>query len=224
MWNKIEISPWEKRHGECFAGPRIPFGSMIQYFPTEAPARKKDAAKFDVPLKRGVFLGYKLLPGAVWKKEYIVADLESFTNLNFITLTDNEGKSLFRKLKVHTTLEVVYDFESEIQFPLKSESENQFSLINGKSSVVNFHFDDLAGNTVIRSDHKLTESDKVGGDSDAHVSGGTSDTQDIQDAKSIDALFAPESAVDETKDDEHLIAEALKFQGGIKHSRSCSSV
>ena len=55
----------ERRLGESFRGPVIPFGSMIEYHSMSA----KDQSRLDQLVKEvlpGVFLGYALYAGRIW--------------------------------------------------------------------------------------------------------------------------------------------------------------
>ena len=59
-----------------WTGLRIPYGARVEYLPSEISP--KPTQKMDPVSKTGVFLGYLLQPGHVWKGEYKVAALESF--------------------------------------------------------------------------------------------------------------------------------------------------
>ena len=53
---------YERRFGEPFKGPKIPFGAMIEYHPISPkdPARIYQSGKKVLP---GIFLGYELVAG-----------------------------------------------------------------------------------------------------------------------------------------------------------------
>ena len=58
-----------------FKGPIIPFGSLVEYYPITA----KDQSRihpFGKKVLPGLFLGYALYAGRIWKREVLVADLE----------------------------------------------------------------------------------------------------------------------------------------------------
>ena len=63
--------PWELRYGEPFTGMNIPFGAKVLYW--NDPKRKASApTKFGPSSAEGVFLGYHIQPGFIWKGDYIV--------------------------------------------------------------------------------------------------------------------------------------------------------
>ena len=63
------LSPWELRFGEKFKGPNIPFGARIDYWTGPKLKPKKDL-RFDPTSNPGVFLGYAMQPGFVWRNEF----------------------------------------------------------------------------------------------------------------------------------------------------------
>ena len=67
-----EGTRWAARHGEEFKGLFVPFGALVQYIP---PAERIATAKADPTMRYGVFVGYRLKPGAYWKGEYLVLDI-----------------------------------------------------------------------------------------------------------------------------------------------------
>ena len=71
------LSPWELRFGEKFKGPNIPFGARIDYWTGPKLKPKKDL-RFDPTSNPGVFLGYAMQPGFVWRNEFLVASCLSF--------------------------------------------------------------------------------------------------------------------------------------------------
>ena len=101
-------SCWEKRHKEAFTGKRLPFGCLVDYYPTPKSDRKKkkeekrdnrsapaqsddveydkeardETAKFDATSRPGIFLGYRMNSGGRWSKDYLVMDLQHLRNGN----------------------------------------------------------------------------------------------------------------------------------------------
>ena len=72
--------PHERRFGEPLEGPLIPFGSMIEYHPTSA----KDLSRLHQFVKKvfpGIFLGYVLYAGGIWKGDILVADFEELERM-----------------------------------------------------------------------------------------------------------------------------------------------
>ena len=66
-------TPYERRFGEPFKGPIIPFGAMVVYRPisTRDLARPHQFGKKVLP---GIFLGYELIAGCIWKGDIMIAD------------------------------------------------------------------------------------------------------------------------------------------------------
>ena len=59
-------TPYERRFGEPFKGPTIPFGAKVQYHPIS----KRDSSRnhqFGQKVLPGIFLGYVLVAGGFWK-------------------------------------------------------------------------------------------------------------------------------------------------------------
>ena len=67
-------SAWELRTHKKFEGLRIPLGAAIDYLPP--PSWKTE--KMDKTTIEGVFLGWKLNPGAKYERDYYVAPLSEF--------------------------------------------------------------------------------------------------------------------------------------------------
>ena len=61
--------------------PIMPFGSLVEYHPTTA----KDQSRFHQFGKKvllGLFLGYALYAGRIWKGDVLVADLEELETMD----------------------------------------------------------------------------------------------------------------------------------------------
>ena len=74
-------TPYERRFGEPFKGPIIPFGSLVEYYPLSA----KDVSRlhqFGPKVLPGLFLGYVLYAGGSWKGDVLVADLEELETMD----------------------------------------------------------------------------------------------------------------------------------------------
>ena len=65
----------EKRFGEDFKGPLIPFGAEIQYKPI-AQKDKERLHQFGSKMLSGIFMGYKQKAGGGWSFDLLVADWE----------------------------------------------------------------------------------------------------------------------------------------------------
>ena len=67
-------TPCERRFGKPFTGPIIPFGSLVEYYPISAKGQSR-IQQFGQKVIPGLFLGYALYAGGVWKGDVLVADL-----------------------------------------------------------------------------------------------------------------------------------------------------
>ena len=68
-------SPYERRFGQPFKGPIFPFGSFVEYHPITAKDQLR-VHQFGKTVLLGLFLGYALYAGEIWKGDVLVADLE----------------------------------------------------------------------------------------------------------------------------------------------------
>ena len=76
-----EKTPYERRFGEPFKGPIIPFGSMVEYHSISV----KDLSRlhqFGKKVLPGIFLDYVLYAGRVWKGDVMVADIEELEKMD----------------------------------------------------------------------------------------------------------------------------------------------
>ena len=76
-----EKTPYERRFGEPFKGPIIMFGSLVEYYPISA----KDQSRIRHFVKKvlpGLFLGYALYAGRIWKGDMMVADVEELETMD----------------------------------------------------------------------------------------------------------------------------------------------
>ena len=74
-------TPYERRFGGPFRGLIIPFGSLVEYFPISA----KDLSRihqFGKKVLPGLFLGYALYAGGIWKGDVLIADLEELETMD----------------------------------------------------------------------------------------------------------------------------------------------
>ena len=68
-------TPYERLFGQPFEGPIIPFGSFVEYHPSTAKDQSR-IHQFGKIVLPGLFLGYALYAGRIWKGDVLVADLE----------------------------------------------------------------------------------------------------------------------------------------------------
>ena len=76
-----EKTPYERRYGQPFKGPIIPFGSLVEYHPITA----KDQSRihpFGKKVLPGLFLGYALYAAGIWKVDVLVAELEELETMD----------------------------------------------------------------------------------------------------------------------------------------------
>ena len=74
-------TPYERRFGQPFKGPIIPFGAMVENHPISmrAQSRLHQFGKTDLP---GIFLGYALIAVKFWKGDILIADIEELENMD----------------------------------------------------------------------------------------------------------------------------------------------
>ena len=68
-------TPYERRFGEPFEGPIIPFRALVEYHPI-SPKDQARIQQFGKKVLPGIFLGYALIAGRIWKIVLLVADKE----------------------------------------------------------------------------------------------------------------------------------------------------
>ena len=74
-------TPYERRFEQPFLGPIIPFGSLVEYHPRTAKDQSR-IHQFGKKVLPGLFLGYALYAGGIWKGDVLVADLEELETMN----------------------------------------------------------------------------------------------------------------------------------------------
>ena len=105
-------TPYERRFGKSVKGPIIPFGSLVEYYPISAKDQSR-IHQFGKKVLPGLFLGYALYAGGIWKGDILVADVEELE-----TMAAWEIYS-----KRHNAKEVIFPEENENKFqPQMDES------------------------------------------------------------------------------------------------------
>ena len=66
-------TPNERRFGKPFNGPIIPFGSLVEHYPISVKDQSR-IHQFGKKVSPGLFLGYALYAGGIWKGDIMVAD------------------------------------------------------------------------------------------------------------------------------------------------------
>ena len=72
---------YEILFGQPFNGPIIPFGSLVKYHPIIANDQSR-IHQFGKKVLLGLFLGYALYAGGIWKGDVLVADLEELETMD----------------------------------------------------------------------------------------------------------------------------------------------
>ena len=66
---------------ETFKGPIIPFGSLVEHYPISANDQSR-IHQFGKKVFPGLFLGYALYAGGIWKGDTMVADIEELETMD----------------------------------------------------------------------------------------------------------------------------------------------
>ena len=74
-------TPFERRFGQPLKGPIIPFGSLVEYHPITAKVQSR-IHQFGKKVLPGLFLGYALYAGGIWKGDVLIADLEEVETMD----------------------------------------------------------------------------------------------------------------------------------------------
>ena len=74
-------TPYERRFGQPFKGPIIPFGSLVEDHPITAKDQTR-IHQFGKKVLPGLFLGYALHAGGIWKGDVLIADLEELETMD----------------------------------------------------------------------------------------------------------------------------------------------
>ena len=100
-------TPYEIRFGQPFEGPIIPFGSLVEYHPITAKDQSR-IHQFGKKVLPGLFLGYALYAGGIWKGDVLVADFEELETMD---ASEIYSKRLNAK-------EVIFPKQGELIFPI----------------------------------------------------------------------------------------------------------
>ena len=74
-------TPYKRRFGESFRGSIIPFGATVEFRPTSLRDQSR-LHQFGKKVFPGIFLGYALIAGVIWKGDILIADIEELKNLD----------------------------------------------------------------------------------------------------------------------------------------------
>ena len=100
-------TPYKRRFGQPFKGPIIPFGSLVEYHPITAKDQSR-IHQFGKKVLPGLFLGYALHAGRIWKGDVLIANLEELETMD---ASEIYSKRLNAK-------EVIFPKEGEFIFPI----------------------------------------------------------------------------------------------------------
>ena len=93
--------------GNHFKGPIIPFGSLVECHPVTAKDQSR-IHQFGKKVLPGLFLGYALYAGGIWKGDVLIADLEELETMD---ASEIYSKRLNAK-------EVIFPKQGEFIFPI----------------------------------------------------------------------------------------------------------
>ena len=74
-------TPYERPFGQPFIGPIFPFGSLVEYHPITAKDQSR-IHQFGKKVLLGLFFGYALYAGRIWKGDVLVVDLEELETMD----------------------------------------------------------------------------------------------------------------------------------------------
>ena len=74
-------TPFERRSGQPFKGPTIPFAAMVEYHPVSAEDLSR-LHQFGRKVLPGIFLGYVFFAEGIWKGDIMVADIEELEKMD----------------------------------------------------------------------------------------------------------------------------------------------
>ena len=100
-------TPYERRFGEPFKGPITPFGSLVEYYPISAKDQSR-IHQFGMKVLPGLFLGYALYAGGIWKGDVLIAEIEELETMD---ASEIYSKRLNAK-------DVIFHKEGEFTFPI----------------------------------------------------------------------------------------------------------
>ena len=93
--------------GNHLNGPILPFGSLVEYHHITAKDQSR-IHQFRKKVLPGLFLGYALYAGRIWKGDVLIADLEELETMD---ASDIYSKRLNAK-------EVIFPKQGEFIFPI----------------------------------------------------------------------------------------------------------
>ena len=135
-------TPFERRFGQPFKGPIIPFGSLVEYHPKTAKDQSR-IHQFGKKVIAGLFLGYALYAGEIWKGDVLVAvfeELETMDASEFYSKRLNAKEVIFHQEKGEFIFPVA---DGRIKLPGEDQDLRTSTLIRQRSIRGESHFDFL---------------------------------------------------------------------------------
>ena len=136
---------YERRFGKPFKGPIIPFGSLVEYYPISAKDQSR-IHQFGKKVLPGLFLGYALYAGGIWKDDVLVADIEELGMM--------DASEIYSRLNAK---EVIFPKEGESIFPI---ADGRIKTPWRRSRPENIHLDTAATNSRRKSPRFFLENQK----------------------------------------------------------------
>ena len=103
----LHLSAKHSRSLKPFKGHIIPFGSLVEYYPISAKDQSR-IHQFGKKVLPGLFLGYTLYAGEIWKGDMLVANIEELETM--------DASEIFSKRL--NAKEVIFPKEGEFTFPV----------------------------------------------------------------------------------------------------------
>ena len=125
-------TPYERRFGQPFKGPIFPFGSLVEYHPIIAKDQSR-IHQFGKKVLPGLFLGYALYAGRIWKGDVLIADLEELETM--------DASEIYSK-RLHAK-EVMFPKQGEFIFPI---ADGRIKTLWRRSGTENIHLDTASTN------------------------------------------------------------------------------
>ena len=120
--------------GQPFKGTVIPFGSLVEYYPTTAKDQSR-IHQFGKKVLPGLFLGYALLRGGEFVKgDVLIADLEE--------LETTDASEIYSKRL--NAKEVTFPKQGKFNFPI---ADGRIKTPWRRSGTENIHLDTAATNS-----------------------------------------------------------------------------
>ena len=89
-------TPHERRFGMPFNGPVISFGAMVEYHPISAKDQSR-LHQFGAKVLPGIFLGYALYAGGIWRRDIMIADIRDLEEMDASEIHARRLNSMQRK-------------------------------------------------------------------------------------------------------------------------------